>query len=60
MMTVSTCDVIVPDIEIFIKAVLDGITAADELSCDYKLELTRSDVAVIAHYYKDVHNIEFS
>lgn len=58
--TVSTCDVVQPDLEIFIKAVLDGIAAADQLSCDYKLELSRSDVAVITHYYKEIHNIEFS
>lgn len=58
--TVCTTDVIQPDIEFFTTAILDGIEAADRLSCDYKLELTRDDVAVIAKLYKEVHNIEFS
>lgn len=58
--TVATTDVITPDVEIFVKAVLEGIAAADQLSCDYKLELTRNDVAVIAKEYKEIHNIEFS
>lgn len=58
--TVTTTDVITPDIEIFITAILDGIVAADKLSCDYKLELTHNDVAIIAKQYKEVHNIEIS
>lgn len=58
--TVSTSDVILPSIETFIKAILDGIEAANSLSCDYKLELTRNDVAVIADLYKSVSNIEIS
>lgn len=58
--TVSTSDAITADIEIFVKTVLDGIAAADKLSCDYKLELTRNDVAVIAEEYGEIKNIEFS
>ena len=58
--TTSTTDFILPDSEIFIKTVLDGIAVADQLSCDYKLELSRDDVAVIANHYKAVHNIEVS
>lgn len=50
--TVSTSDVIVPSIENFMTTVFDGIVAADELSCDYKLELTRNDVKVIADLYR--------
>lgn len=58
--TVSTSDVILSDLETFMKAVFDGIIAADELSCDYRLELTRNDVTVIADLYRKTKNIEIS
>lgn len=58
--TVTTGDIILPDIEVFMKAVFDGIVAADELSCDYKLELTRNDVSVIADLYRKTKDIEIN
>lgn len=58
--TVTTGDVILPNIETFMIAVFDGIVAADELSCDYKLELTRNDVKVIADLYRRTTSIEIN
>ena len=51
--TTTTTDVIQPDLETF-------IIAADKLSSDYRLELTRNDVKVIASLYKETKNIEIS
>ena len=58
--TTSTTDVIQPDLETFIFAIFSGIVAADKLSCDYKLELTRNDVKVIADLYKEIKYIEIN
>lgn len=58
--TTSTTDVIQPDIEKFIMAIFSGIMAADELSSDYRLELTRNDVKVMADLYRKISNIEIN
>ena len=58
--TTSTTDIIQPDLERFIMAIFSGIMAADELSSDYRLELTRNDVKVIAGLYKEIKNIEIN